>query len=231
MYVSSGEHDRRFNLSDGHTQQPAPVRQVAHHASEKRRRSARNEPATIMVVDDEAAVRTMLRMALGDEGFRVVEASSGDEAIQLMEQLRPDLILLDLLMPGLSGLETCRRIRERSSVPITMLTALDRVEEIEISLEAGADDYCTKPMELTELIARLQARLRTVDRVKARQFDAERPEIPGDREVEQARAENKCVARSELGFLCWRPVAKDLRQQGFDVCREHAPDPRLAQSG
>jgi DNA-binding response OmpR family regulator len=184
-----------------------------------------------MVVDDESSVRTMLRMALSDEGFRVVEASSGDEAIELLEQVRPDLIVLDLLMPGLTGLETCRRIREQSSVPITMLTALDRVEEIEISLEAGADDYCTKPMELSELIARLQARLRSVDRKKAWQFEAELPEIPGDREVEQARAENRCVARSELGFLCWRPVAKDLRRQGFDVCREHAPDPRLAQPG
>jgi len=180
-----------------------------------------------MVVDDESDLRTPIGMALSDEGFRVVEASSGEKAIELLEQVQPDLILLDLLMPGLSGLETLRSIRERSSVPVTMLTALSRVEEIEISLEAGADDYCTKPMDLTELIARIRARLRGVDSDSAGRIAAELPEIPGDREVEQARAENKCVARSELGFLCWRPVAKDLRRRGLDVCRKHAPDPRL----
>jgi len=230
MHVWSGGHDRPTTVSANQPQLTSPAGRVARRPAGKIG-PPRTEPTTIMVVDDESSVRTMLSMALGDEGFRVVEASSGQEAIELFEQVQPDLILMDLLMPGLTGLETCRRIRERSSVPITMLTALDSVEEVEISLEAGADDYCTKPMELTELIARLRARLRSVDRVKARQLDAELPEIPGDREVEQARAENKCVARSELGFLCWRPVAKDMREQGFDVCREHAPDHRLAQPG
>jgi DNA-binding response OmpR family regulator len=194
---------------------------------ERGRPPERTEAATIMVVDDESSVRTMLGMALSEEGFRVVEASSGEKAIELLEQGQPDLILLDLLMPGLTGLETLRRIRERSSVPVTMLTALSRVEDIEISLEAGADDYCTKPMDLPELLARLRARLRCVDPDTPRRIDAEFPEIPGDRELEQARATNKCVARSELGFLCWRPVAKDLRRRGLDVCRKHAPDPRL----
>ena len=194
---------------------------------ERGRSAERSEAATIMVVDDESDVRSMLGMALSDEGFRVVEASSGGKAIELLEQVQPDLILLDLLMPGLSGLETLRRIRERSSVPVTMLTSLSRVEDIEISLEAGADDYCTKPMELTELIARIRARLRSVDPSNSRRIGAVLPEIPGDREVEQARNENRCVARSELGFLCWRPVAKDLRRRGLDVCRKHAPDPRL----
>ena len=155
MHVSSGEDDRRKDTLAGQTQWSSPARRDAHRPLKKSGGPAGTDAATIMVVDDESSVRTMLRMALSDEGFRVVEASSGDEAIELLEQVRPDLIVLDLLMPGLTGLETCRRIRGQSSVPITMLTALDRVEEIEISLEAGADDYCTKPMELSELIARL----------------------------------------------------------------------------
>jgi len=229
MHVWSGGHDRRTTVSADQPQRTSPAGRVARRSAEKSG-PARTEPTTILVVDDESSVRTMLGMALGDEGFEVVEASSGEKAIEMLEEVQPDLVLLDLLMPGLTGLETCRRIRERSSVPITMLTALDSVEDIEISLEAGADDYCTKPMELNELIARLRARLRSVDRIKARQLYADLPEIPGDREVEQARAENRCVARSELGYLCWRPVAKDLREQGFDVCREHAPDPRLSQT-
>ena len=116
--------------------------------------------ATVLVVDDDPQVREMLGEALRQDGFRSEGAPDGEAALALLRQREPDLILLDLLMPGLGGLETCRRIRARSAVPIIMLTALGREQDIEAGLEAGADDYCTKPVGLAELGARIRARLR-----------------------------------------------------------------------
>lgn len=112
------------------------------------------------MVDDDPQLRVMLGYALRQEDFQVEEASSGEDALVLLEQQEPDIVLLDLLMPGIGGVETCRRIRERSAVPIIMLTALGRDEDIVVGLEAGADDYCTKPVSLVQLVARIRAQLR-----------------------------------------------------------------------
>ena len=117
-------------------------------------------PATVLMVDDDPQLRVMLGYALRQEGFQVEEASSGEEALRQMERQEPDIILLDVLMPGLGGIETARRIREYSTVPIIMLTALGRDEDIVTGLEAGADDYCTKPVSLVQLVARIRAQLR-----------------------------------------------------------------------
>lgn len=116
--------------------------------------------ATILMVDDDPQLRVMLGYALRQESFKVEEASSGEEALELLQREEPHLVLLDVLMPGIGGVETCRQIRAVSSVPIIILTALGRDEDIVSGLEAGADDYCTKPVSLVQLVARIRAQLR-----------------------------------------------------------------------
>lgn len=115
---------------------------------------------TVLMVDDDPQLRVMLGYALRQDGFQVEEASSGEAALEKLRQREPDIMLLDLLMPGMGGVETCRKVRERSTVPIIMLTALGRDEDIVNGLEAGADDYCTKPVSLVQLVARIRAQLR-----------------------------------------------------------------------
>jgi len=116
--------------------------------------------ATILLVDDDPQLRAMLGYALRLDGFRVEEAASGQETLARLEEREPDVVLLDVLMPGLDGIETCRRIRERSTVPIIMLTARGGDEDVVAGLEAGADDFCTKPVGLAQLAARIRAQLR-----------------------------------------------------------------------
>jgi DNA-binding response OmpR family regulator len=123
----------------------------------------------VLIVDDDPQLRAMLAYALQLEGCRVEEAASGAEALRRLEQREPDVVLLDVLMPELDGIETCRRIRERSAVPIIMLTALGRDEDIVDGLQAGADDFCSKPVSLAQLVARIRAqhRRRAIDAVSA----------------------------------------------------------------
>ena len=119
--------------------------------------------ATIMIVEDEADLSLMLRYNLEAEGFRVTSAATGDEAAELVRDTVPDLILLDWMLPGLSGIELCRRWRakqETASIPIIFLTARGEEEERVRGLETGADDYVVKPFSIPELLARIQALLR-----------------------------------------------------------------------
>ena len=115
----------------------------------------------ILVVDDEPAVRDSLRRALALEGYEVELAADGGEALRLLATSSPDAIVLDLLMPGVDGLEVCRRLRAGGDqVPILILTARDSVGDRVTGLDAGADDYLVKPFALEELLARLRALLR-----------------------------------------------------------------------
>jgi two-component system response regulator MprA len=115
----------------------------------------------ILVVDDERAVRESLRRALALEGYEVDLAADGEEALESVRRGEPDTLILDVLMPGLDGLEVSRRLRRAGSkVPILMLTARDAVENRVEGLDAGADDYVTKPFALEELLARVRALLR-----------------------------------------------------------------------
>jgi two-component system, OmpR family, response regulator RegX3 len=118
---------------------------------------------TILVVDDEPALREALVEALEADGFRVVAAADGREALLRFRAERPDLVLLDLMLPELSGIEVCRIIRAESSVPIVMLTAKDSELDKVVGLELGADDYVTKPFSLRELSARIRALFRRSD--------------------------------------------------------------------
>ncbi len=115
----------------------------------------------ILVVDDERAVRESLRRALALEGYDVDLASDGEEALESVRRAEPDALILDVLMPGVDGLEVSRRLRRSGSkVPILMLTARDAIENRVEGLDAGADDYVTKPFALEELLARVRALLR-----------------------------------------------------------------------
>ena len=114
----------------------------------------------VLVVDDDAALAEMLTIVLGSEGFEPVWVSRGDEALSVFHESKPDLVLLDLMLPGRDGVEICRDIRAESVVPIVMLTARSDTIDIVAGLEAGADDYVAKPFKATELIARIKTRLR-----------------------------------------------------------------------
>jgi two-component system response regulator RegX3 len=114
----------------------------------------------ILVVEDEASFSEALAYVLGKEGFEVTVADTGDGAIAAFDKGGADLVLLDLMLPGLSGTEVCKQLRSRSDVPIIMLTAKDTEVDNVVGLELGADDYVTKPYSKAELIARIRAVLR-----------------------------------------------------------------------
>ncbi|MBI4876093.1 MAG: response regulator transcription factor [Acidobacteria bacterium] len=116
--------------------------------------------AQILVVDDEPQIRRVLRAALAGQGYAVAEARSGEEALEKLTQSHPDLVLLDFNMPVMSGLETCRAIRATSDLPIIMLTVRNSDRDKVEALDAGADDYVTKPFSTPELLARIRAALR-----------------------------------------------------------------------
>ena len=116
--------------------------------------------ATVLVVDDDSAIRSLLRRSLSFEGYSVLLASTGEEALATMGDHRPDVIILDVMMPGLDGLALCRRLRQAGDVPILMLTAKRTIADRVEGLDSGADDYLVKPFALDELLARLRALLR-----------------------------------------------------------------------
>ncbi len=118
-----------------------------------------NEPL-VLAVDDEPGVLRLIKLELSTQGLRVITATDGEEGLRMAEQQRPDLIVLDIMMPDISGLEVMRRLRERSSVPIILLTAKDHDQDKVRGLDLGADDYLIKPFNPEELSARVRAILR-----------------------------------------------------------------------
>jgi two-component system response regulator MtrA len=114
----------------------------------------------ILVVDDDARLREILGIALEDEGYGVRLAATGEEAMEALVREEPDLLILDVMLPGRDGFELCREIRTKSLVPILMLTAKTDTVDVVVGLESGADDYVTKPFVTKELVARIRALLR-----------------------------------------------------------------------
>jgi two-component system, OmpR family, response regulator MtrA len=114
----------------------------------------------VLVVDDDASLAEMLSIVLSSEGFDPIWCSHGDLAVSAFREAKPDLVLLDLMLPGRDGVEICREIRAESGVPIVMLTAKSDTIDVVAGLEAGADDYVAKPFKAKELIARIRTRLR-----------------------------------------------------------------------
>jgi two-component system response regulator MprA len=117
-------------------------------------------PSRILVIDDDRRITAALRRSLTFSGFEVDVANEGTEGLALARTSQPDLAVLDILMPGMDGLEVCRQLRETSDVPILMLTARDALEDRVLGLETGADDYLVKPFAYAELLARIRALLR-----------------------------------------------------------------------
>jgi two-component system response regulator MtrA len=130
-----------------------------------------SEPAPkgrILVVDDDASLAEMLTIVLRQEGFESRMVARGDNALEEFRDYRPDLVLLDLMLPGKDGIDVCKEIRAESGVPIVMLTAKGDTVDVVVGLESGADDYVVKPFKPKELVARIRARIR--------RFDAPTPE-------------------------------------------------------
>lgn len=117
----------------------------------------------ILVVDDDASLAEMLTIVLRQEGFDSTSVGRGDEALTAFRDYRPDLVLLDLMLPGMDGIEVCKQIRSESGVPIVMLTAKGDTVDVVVGLESGADDYVVKPFKPKELVARIRARMRRFD--------------------------------------------------------------------
>jgi DNA-binding response OmpR family regulator len=161
--------------------------------------------ARILFVEDDEAIRETTRVALEDEGYVVDEATTGEEALQAFSRQAADCVLLDLMLPDLSGFEVCRALRQRSNVPIIMLTALSDTFDVVAGLEAGADDYVTKPFQSKELAARIRALLR-----RARGVDTPSQlvrlgadlEVLPDEGVVRRRGEEVHLTRTEFRLLC-----------------------------
>jgi DNA-binding response OmpR family regulator len=143
----------------------------------------------ILVVEDERSIAESVAARLRVEGYQVHLAADGPGAVEAAGRLRPDLIVLDVMLPGFDGLEVCRRVQARWPVPVLMLTARDDETDLLVGLAVGADDYLTKPFSMRELTARVHALLRRVDRVNA-EAGAGEPALPvirlGDLEIDQA---------------------------------------------
>jgi len=152
----------------------------------------------ILVVEDEPTIRETLRYNLVKEGYLVTEAATGTEGLNEARRVRPDLVLLDLMLPELSGLEVCRILRQEMTTPILMLTAKGTEVDKVVGLQIGADDYLTKPFSLNELLARITALLR-------------RAEMSG-------RAQEASVAEVEvLGDFCLDRAARTVTMGGEEV--------------
>lgn len=162
---------------------------------------------TLLLVEDDARIRAALGLSLADMGYRLVEAATGEEALRQLDQgeHQPDAVLLDLMLPGMDGLQVCARIRERGDLPIIMVTARTASQEVIAGLEAGADDYVTKPVDAGELAARIRAvlrRVRTSDNEMPAQLvvgdlvlrPAEGRALRGDREIG--------LTKTEFRLLC-----------------------------
>ncbi|WP_373894342.1 response regulator YycF [Virgibacillus sp. CBA3643] len=153
----------------------------------------------ILVVDDEQPIADILKFNLEKEGYEVVVTYDGDEAIRLAESENPELILLDIMLPGKDGNEVCREIRKTQVMPIIMLTAKDTEIDKVLGLELGADDYVTKPFSNRELIARVKANLR-------------RQEVPDDA---------KATKDIEIGALTVHPDAYVVSRNGVEIELTH----------
>lgn len=153
----------------------------------------------VLIIEDEESYRDAVSYMLAKEGFEVVTASDGAEGLEVFDRSGADLVLLDLMMPGLSGTEVCRRLRQRSQVPIIMVTARDSEIDKVVGLELGADDYVTKPFSHRELVARIRAVLR-----RGQDFDL----LP---DVMEARGVRMDVERHEV-WVDGRSVHLALRE-------------------
>lgn len=145
--------------------------------------------ATILVVDDDPAIAEMLTLVLQGEGFNTIVVGDGLDAVRKAREVHPDLILLDLMLPGMNGIDVCKAVREESTVPIVMLTARTDTVDVVLGLETGADDYIHKPFKPKELVARVRARLRRIpeERPETIEIADLRIDVPGHQVTRDGR--------------------------------------------
>jgi DNA-binding response OmpR family regulator len=162
-------------------------------------------PGRILLVEDDESIRTQTAVVLEDEGYDVDQAAGSSEAISQFERRPADCVLLDVMLPDGNGFDTCRELRSRSKVPIIMVTARTDTYDVVAGLEAGADDYLTKPFEMKELAARIRAMLRRArdhDTGPARIELGGRVEILPDEGVVRCDGEEVHLTRTEFRLLC-----------------------------
>lgn len=158
----------------------------------------------ILTVEDDERIRTAVRLALEDEGWTVDEAESGEDAVAIFQTTPPDVVLIDIMLPGMDGFELCRGIRRSSDVPVVMVTARNDTHDIVAGLEAGADDYLTKPFAPKELSARIRALLRRArpgSTPHARLVFGDLELVPDEGKVLQSGAEVH-LTKTEFRLLC-----------------------------
>ncbi|MBC7247415.1 MAG: response regulator transcription factor [Actinobacteria bacterium] len=160
---------------------------------------------TILIADDDPNIRRLIAELMASEGYRVLTAEDGEEAMRICEEEHPDLIILDIIMPKVDGMEVCRRLRDETAAPIIFLTAKDDITDLVSGLAIGGDDYITKPFKGAELIARVKAALRRADMVRD-STDKEEYVSIGGLEIDRRRRE---VSLDD------RPV--ELTQTEFDL--------------
>jgi two-component system KDP operon response regulator KdpE len=159
--------------------------------------------SNVLVVEDDAPLRRALRTSLRARAFEVIECSSGEDAVVLVADGRPDVVLLDLGLPDLDGIEVLRRLRTFSDVPVVVLTARDRQADKIAALDAGADDYVTKPFDVEELLARVRAVLRRVPQAAATEPIVRIDDLEIDLALRQVRRAGEVVhlTKTELALL------------------------------
>ena len=159
-------------------------------------------PEKILIIEDETALRETLAYTLEREGFAVRAAADGVKALETAAEQNPDLILLDLMLPGIDGFEVCRRLRAKMNVPILMLTARESEIDRVVGLEMGADDYIVKPFHMRELVARIKAQLRRVRLIReeknpspSEEAAPEAPIVFGDLSIDISRGEAQLAGK------------------------------------
>ena len=164
---------------------------------------------SLLFIEDDTAIRTALRLALEDEGYTVREAKDGADGLAKFAEMTPDLVLLDLRLPDISGFEVCRQLRQHSIVPIIMVTAQTDTHDLVAGLEAGADDYVTKPVVAKELAARIRAALRRTHLVEPNSIATETHmqrlgDVDLDRQlsVVSKNGIELSLTRTEFNLLC-----------------------------
>lgn len=177
---------------------------------------------SVLLVEDDPRVRRVLRLALEDEGFSITEAADGAQSLERLEEVAPDIILLDLMLPDRDGFSICREVRRRSDVPVIMVTARTDSHDVVAGLESGADDYVTKPLVAKELAARIRALLRRSEPAAGRpprHFTSGELEIGVDDGVVTRDGAPVALTHTEFRLLAELAVA-----EGRICSREHLLD-------
>lgn len=158
----------------------------------------------ILLIEDDERIRTVVRLALEDEGYTVEEAPNGERGLEHFHAQEPDVVLIDLMLPGIDGFEVCRQVRRNSDVPVIIVTARSDSHDVVAGLEAGADDYVTKPVVVKELSARIRALLRRIRSVPTQRtrISFGTLEVVPDEGVVRRGGEEVHLTKTEFKLLC-----------------------------